>query len=139
MGASDSHVFSMRLWFSALILGLVASIGGAQTRSLSDPDALLQDAVARQRNDRSKLDEFTYVELWQNRNFGDKSQQLSNESAKFESIVLHGKPYLRKVEEDGEPLPQDATSQEEQNYDRAIRLRQGSQFRIDLTAAEHEF
>jgi hypothetical protein len=130
--------FQMRLSISSLFFCLAASIAVAQTRSLfTAPDELLQDAVNRQLNDQTNAAQFTYVELWQNHNFGDKSQQLSSETAKFESIVLHGKPYLRKVEENGEPLSQDIASREEHNYDLAIQSRRGItiQDRIDSSGA----
>lgn len=70
--------------------------------------------------DEGKAGEFTYFELWHNKNLDKLGKVIVDESAKFESINLGGKAYLRMVEEDGVPLQgQDATL-EEQSYDSSI-------------------
>jgi hypothetical protein len=98
----------------------------AQTRMVSsNSSGLIQSAVEHRWRDEAKTGEFTYIELWQNKNMNKLGQLIVDEAAKFESINLGGKAYLRMVEENGVPLQGQDARLEEQSYDSSIATGSG--------------
>ena len=62
-----------------------------------------------------------------------------DETAKFESIALDGKPYLRMIEQDGKPLHEEDANVENSSYNSAIAAGKGMdmQERISVIASRN--
>lgn len=84
------------------------------------PAQLIQRALARRSSDENEARNFTYFETWHNQNFDRNGKIIVDESAKFESTVLDGKPYLHMTEQNGQPLKNLDATVEEHRYDSAI-------------------
>jgi hypothetical protein len=106
----------------------------AQTSQRLDSSRLLQNAVEHQWTDENHASRFTYTELWHNRNFGEGGELLVDETAKFESIALDGKPYLRMIEQDGKPLHGDDANAENSSYNSAIATGKGMDMQERISA-----
>lgn len=91
----------------------------------SSPDPFIQTALEHFNANQKQTYAYTYLELWHNQNFDKRGRLKANESAKFESVFIDDMPYLRKIEEDGEPLTGRAARREEKKYEAAVRARKG--------------
>jgi hypothetical protein len=112
--------------FSFCFIFLVTLSAPCQTAHPAESaDALIREAVARYSANQKLAYAFTYNELWINKNFNDKGDPLSLESAEFESVFIDDLPYLRKIAEDGEPLTDGAARHEEKKYEEAVKARRG--------------
>jgi hypothetical protein len=94
---------------------------------------LIQSAIEHRWRDESKADQFTYTELWHNRNVDKFGQEIADESAKFESISFGGKPYLRMIEENGLPLEGRQAGNEEEGYRSSIAAGNGKSIEERIT------
>lgn len=124
----------MRFVILLPVLVFVATSGLAQTSGHPDSSQLLQNAVEHQWTDENHANRFTYSELWHNRNFGERGELLVDETAKFESIALDGKPYLRMIEQDGKPLHGDDADAESNSYNSAIAAGKGMDMQERISA-----
>jgi hypothetical protein len=102
----------------ALLL-CVAQISAPAAASLP-PAQLLQRAIDHRWHDKNESGNFTWFETWHNQNFDASGKAIVDESAKFESTVLNGKPYLHMTEQNGQPLKNLDATVEEHRYDSAI-------------------
>jgi len=127
-------VSDMRFAFLLSELLLAATSVLAQTSQHTDSSRLLQNAIEHQWTDENHASRFTYSELWHNRNFGAGGKLLVDETAKFESIALNGKPYLRMIEQDGKPLHGDDANAENNSYDSAIAAGKGMDMQERIAA-----
>lgn len=96
-----------------------------QSRS-SNHSGLIQSAIEHRWRDESKADQFTFTVIWHNRNLDKFDRVIADESAKFESVFLAGKPYLRMTEENGTPLEDQSADDEEKNYRASIAAGNGN-------------
>lgn len=117
-----AHLTSLIAGFQ--LASALALFAQRQTPSYS-PSGLIQSAIEHRWFDESKADQFTYIELWHNRNINKFGQAIVDESAKFESISLDGKAYLRMIEKDGLPLKGQDAEMEEQGYRSSIAAGNG--------------
>lgn len=116
------HLKSLIVGFQlASALALYAQL---QTPSYNQ-SGLIQSAIEHRWSDESKADQFTYIELWHNRNINKAGQIIVDESAKFESISLDGKAYLRMIERNGQPLRGQDAEMEERNYSSSVAAGNG--------------
>jgi len=111
--------------FASVLLGsstftLVSSALGQSGFRFAHSGGLIQSAVEHRWTDDSRANQFTYLELWRNRNTDKFGKVLVDESAKFESVFLDGKPYLRMLERNGVPLAGDEARAEEERYNSTI-------------------
>jgi hypothetical protein len=114
----------MRYLLAAIFL--FSSAGFAQTAaSDGSPNALIQTALDHFNENQKQAYAYTYLELWHNQNFNKHGRLKANESAGFESVFINDMPYLRKIEEDGEPLRGRAARREERKYEAAVQARKG--------------
>jgi hypothetical protein len=104
---------------------MVLSVVGQSGSSFVHPSGLIQSAVEHRWTDEGRADQFTYLELWHNRNTDRLGKVLVDESAKFESVHLEGKPFLRMLERNGVPLAGDEARAEEQNFNSTIESGSG--------------
>jgi hypothetical protein len=104
----------------------LALFAQGQTSS-HNPSGLIQSAIEHRWRDESRADEFTYIELWHNRNINNLGQVIVDESARFESISLDGKTYLRMIEKNGVPLKGQDAEMEEQSYNSSITTGNGKE------------
>jgi hypothetical protein len=77
--------------FGSTLLGLSffsASVLGQSSSVFVHSGGLIQSAVEHRWIDESRADQFTYLELWRNRNTDLIGNVLVDESAKFESVYL---------------------------------------------------
>jgi hypothetical protein len=120
-------------------LFVVAALPAQITPAPASPGELIENAVEHQWTDENQTDQFTYLELWHNRNFDKHGGLLVDETAKFESVSLHGKPYLRMIEQNGKPLQDKDADDEGHNYDSAIAAGRGMsmQERVAAIAARN--
>lgn len=98
---------------------LLALFGRGQPSSASN-SSLIQSAIEHRWRDDNKAHEFTYAELWHNKNFDKLGKLIVDESAKLESISLGGKAYLRMIEDNGIPLQGKDVTLEEESYSSSI-------------------
>lgn len=91
----------------------------------SNRSGLIQSAIERRWRDESKADQFTYTELWHNKDVDRLGHVIVDESAKFESVSLGGKPYLRMTEENGKPLEDHVAVDEDESYRSSIAAGNG--------------
>lgn len=113
--------------FRFITLSLVFSLSlivQAQSGS-SNRGGLIQSAIEHRWSGLSKADQFTYTELWHNRNVDKPGEEIVDESAKFESVSLGGKPYLRMIEENGTALEDREADDEEESYRSSIAAGNG--------------
>ena len=122
--------------FAVLLPGLLLVVTSVPTQTSQHLDSrqLLQSAVEHQWTDENHSSRFTYSELWHNRNFGERGELLVDETAKFESIALDGKPYLHMIEQDGKPLHGDDANAENSAYNSAIALGKGMDMQERISA-----
>lgn len=123
---STIRVFGVTLAFSLSLI--VQGQSGRSNRS-----GLIQSAIEHKWRDESKADQFTYTELWHNRNVDKFGQEIADKSAKFESISLGGKPYLRMIEENGIPLEGQEAGDEEKSYRSSIAAGNGKSIEERIT------
>ncbi len=105
---------------AVLALILFVAQSSAPAAAPPSPAQLIQHAVAQRWSDENQAGNFTYFETWHNQNFDSSGKVLVDESAKFESTVLNGKPYLHMIEQNGQPLKNLDATVEEHRYDSAI-------------------
>ena len=110
---------------AVLALLLFVAQSGAPAAPPLPAAQLIQHAVAQRWNDENQAGNFTYFETWHNQNYDSSGKVLVDESAKFESTVLNGKPYLHMTEQNGQPLKNLDATVEEQRYDSAIAAGSG--------------
>jgi hypothetical protein len=114
----------MRYLLAAIFL-FTSSALGQNAASDSSPDSLIQKALEYFNANQKQAYSYTYTELWHNQNFDKRGRLKTDESAKFESVFIDDLPYLRKIEQDGEPLTGRAARKEEKRYEAAVRARKG--------------
>jgi hypothetical protein len=114
----------MRYLLAAIFLFSSAAFSQAAA-SDNSPNALIQTALNRFNANQKQAYAYTYLELWHNQNFDKRGRLKANESARFESVFIDDMPYLRKIEEDGEPLTGRFARREEKKYEAAVRARKG--------------
>jgi hypothetical protein len=119
-------VRSIMKYLLAAVFLLSSSAAFAQpAASDSSLDPLIPTALERFNANQKQAYAYTYLELWHNQNFDKRGRLKANESARFESVFIDDMPYLRKIEEDGEPLKGRAARREEKKYEVAVRARKG--------------
>lgn len=114
----------MPAWSFVLVLlifaGQISAPPSAPTPPSLSPEQLIQDAIEHRSSDKNQAGNFTYFETWHNQNFDSSGKVIIDASAKFESTVLNGKPYLHMTEQNGQPLRDLDQDVEAHRYDSAI-------------------
>ena len=102
-------------------LALTVTLFAQSQQNKTSNSGLIQSAIEHRWRDESKAHEFTYTELWHNRNSDKLGEVMVDESAKFESISIGGKGYLRMIEDNGTPLQGEDVALEEESFDSSIK------------------
>ena len=115
-----SQPFSLAALLVSVQLATSLSLCAQAPTVSSNSSGLIRSAIEHRWTDEGRAGEFTYVELWHNQNMNKLGQVIVDESAKFESVNLGGRAYLRMVEENGVPLQGHEATLEERSYDSSI-------------------
>lgn len=110
-----------RSMLAAILLVFSLTPLGHGQPSAANNSGLIRSAIEHRWQDEGRANEFTFIELWHNKNFDKLGEPLVDESAKFESISLGGKAYLRMIEDNGIPLKGEEVSLEEESYSSSIK------------------
>lgn len=131
---SEYALSKMRFAVLLLVVPLIGNSLPAQPGAYPEPSRLIENAVEHEWADENQVNQFTYLELWNNRNFAEHGELVVDETAKFESIALSGKAYLRMIEQNGKPLPADDANAENRSYDSAIAAGKGVSMQERISA-----
>jgi|GEM_PF-6909028 hypothetical protein len=116
------------------ILAAASSAIGQNALPTHHRNGFIQSAIEHRWTDESQANQFTYIELWENKNTDGSGKVLVEESARFESLYLDGKPYLRMLERNGVPLTGDEAQAEEKKYNSLIESGTGTSAQERISA-----